>query len=165
VLDTQKAPFWTIPTGLGFVARANAPRKTIVFGTISDMPGRGHKKYRRIAREALDVADRVLFVGPNSAAVIKQGQGELRERLFAFQTTYQASAFLAENNEPEELIFVKASVKDHLERIMLSQLDRVVCWRERCRVGGICPGCRYYRKPHAPPFGVAEDQPALVAAP
>ena len=36
VLDVNKAPFWTIPDGLAFVKAATAPRRTVVFGTISD---------------------------------------------------------------------------------------------------------------------------------
>ena len=84
--------------------------------------------------------------------------------VFAFQSNYQASAFLAEEALPEELIYVKASITDHLERIMLSQLDQVVCWRERCRRRDVdCPSCRNYRRPHAPPFGLAESN-SLVAA-
>jgi len=164
VLDTRKAPLWTIASGLAFVERAKAPRKTIVFGTISDYPGKGGRQYRKVAREALDAADRVVFVGPNAARVSKLCQGELRERLFAFQTCYQASSFLAEKTVPQELIYIKASITDHLERIMLSQLDEVVCWRERCRKLANCYRCRNYRRPHAPSFGLAnqlDDVPNL----
>ncbi len=155
ILDNAKAPFWTIPASLAFLAQANAPRKTAVFGTISDMPGRGHKKYRQVARKALEVADRVIFVGPQADAVDKMlRQKGLQERLSSFQTSYQASAFLSENPLADELIYIKASLTDHLERIMLSQLDRVVCWRERCRIGVACPRCSDYGKPHPPPFGL-----------
>jgi len=155
ILDNTKAPFWTIPASLAFLAQAKAPRKTAVFGTISDMPGRGHKKYRQIARQALEVADRVVFVGPQADAVSKLLLQEgLRERLSAFQTSYQASAFLSENALADELIYIKASLSDHIERIMLSQLDQVVCWRERCRQRVLCSACSDYCEPHPPPFGL-----------
>lgn len=39
VLDSYKAPSWTIANSLSFLAHAQAPRKTAVFGTISDYPG------------------------------------------------------------------------------------------------------------------------------
>jgi UDP-N-acetylmuramoyl-tripeptide--D-alanyl-D-alanine ligase len=164
VLDTEKAPLWTIASGLAFVAQAQAPRKTIVFGTISDYPGKSSPKHRRVAREALEVADRVVFVGSTAGHVSRLRQGELRERLFSFQSSYQSSALLAEEVLPEELIYIKASGADHLERMMLSQLDHVVCWRERCRIRvASCPSCPNYRKPHPPPFGLAESD-SLVAA-
>ena len=82
VLDTQKAPSWTIATGLSFLAHAQAPRKTVVFGTVSDYAGSAGAKYRKIAREALEVAHRVVFVGPQADHASKLRQGELRERLF-----------------------------------------------------------------------------------
>ena len=83
VLD-HKAVDWTIPAAFAFMATAQASRKTIVLGTISDYPGAASRRYRRVARQALDVADRVVFVGPQSAHVSKLRQGEVRDRLFAF---------------------------------------------------------------------------------
>ena len=65
VLDSRKAPYWTIPSGLRFVAGARASRKTVLFGTISDYSEACGARYRRVARDALQVADRVLFIGPN----------------------------------------------------------------------------------------------------
>ncbi len=159
VLDTRKAPFWTVAHGLAFVASAQAARKTTVFGTISDYAGKGGARYRRVARQALEVAERVIFVGPNSAHVDKMRQGELRERLFTFQTAYQATAFLSKERLPGELTYVKASGTDHLERLMLAELDRIVCWRERCGRSGACPDCAKYRFPKPPPFGL--DRPAI----
>jgi UDP-N-acetylmuramoyl-tripeptide--D-alanyl-D-alanine ligase len=157
VLDTRKAPFWTIASALAFVEPAQAPRKTMVFGTISDYPGSAGAKYRRVARDALKAADRAVFVGPNASHIRKLvDQPELRERLFMFQSSWQASAFLAHQPLPGELIFVKASIVDHLERIMLSQKNGVVCWREGCRRKVECWKCHNFRKPHDPPFGLAE---------
>jgi UDP-N-acetylmuramoyl-tripeptide--D-alanyl-D-alanine ligase len=156
VLDTHKAPLWTIAPGLAFVRTARAPRKTMVFGTISDYPGARSPRYRRVAREALEVADRVIFVGPQSSHVDKLRRGEVGERVFTFETTYQASAFMAEGCVPAELIYIKASLTDHLERIMLSQLDEVVCWRERCGKWPPCTGCKNYRKAARPPFDVVQ---------
>src|SRR4029078_3604054 len=62
-----KAVDWTIASALAFIGAARAARKTIVLGPISDYPGSAGKQYRRVAREALTVADRVVFVGPQSA--------------------------------------------------------------------------------------------------
>jgi UDP-N-acetylmuramoyl-tripeptide--D-alanyl-D-alanine ligase len=162
VLDTQKAPLWTIAAGLAFVAEAKAPRKTVVFGTISDYGGASGPKYRKLARQALDVADRVIFVGPNAGRASRLlRDGALRARLFTFQTSYQASAFLADGFS-EELIYIKASTTDHLERIMLLETDDVVCWRERCGKPFDCSRCPYHRTPHAPPFGLAKKSAPIT---
>ena len=79
VLDSRKAPYWTIRSGLQFVANASASRKTILFGTISDHAGAGGPRYRRAARDALQVADRVIFVGRNSGSAAKLRTGALSE--------------------------------------------------------------------------------------
>jgi UDP-N-acetylmuramoyl-tripeptide--D-alanyl-D-alanine ligase len=159
----HKAPHWTIAAGLAFVQAARAPRTTIVFGTISDYPGAGGRRYRRVAREALQVADRVVFVGSHSSHVTRVQPIEAQDRLFAFETSYQASVFLAERTVAGELIFIKGSMAaDHLERIMLSQFRKVVCWRESCGRHLGCHRCRYYRKPSAPPFGLGGKPPSKL---
>jgi UDP-N-acetylmuramoyl-tripeptide--D-alanyl-D-alanine ligase len=122
IIETQKAPLWTIANTMTIMRNARAARKTMVIGTVSDYSGKGGDTHRKVARLALDVADRVIFVGPQAGHVTKLRQGDVTDRLFAFVTSYQASAFLAETAIAGELIHVKASITDHLERIMLSQL-------------------------------------------
>jgi UDP-N-acetylmuramoyl-tripeptide--D-alanyl-D-alanine ligase len=152
----HKAPLGTIANTIALVAAAHAPRKTIVFGTISDYPGARSPRYRKIAREALDAADRVIFTSPGSGHVTKLAQGPFRERLFSFETTYQASEFLKAETVPGELVLLKGSTRsDHLERIILSQLDRIVCWRNGCGKEHACPECKNYRLPFPPaPYSV-----------
>ena len=151
----HKASIWTVQSGLDFIRNARAPRKTIIFGTISDYANNGGRAYRRIARNALEVADRVVFVGPQAGHVSRLCKGEFKDRLFNFQTTYEGGAFVREGVRAEDLILLKGSIPvDHLERIMLSQLETVVCWRERCGKRSGCPECDNYRQPHLPPFGL-----------
>ena len=152
----HKAVFGTIANALAFMAAAHATRKTIVFGTIADYPGAASPRYRRVAREALDAADRVIFTGPGAGHVTKLAQGPLRERLLSFDTTYQASEFLRAETVPGELVLLKGSMgADHLERIILSQLDQVVCWRDGCGRLHPCPECKDYRLPFPPaPYAV-----------
>jgi len=146
VLDTVKAPFWTIEIAFAFVKRAGAVRKTIVFGTISDYPGAASRRYRRIGRQALEIADRVVFVGSHAGHIAKMITPALRERLFSFSTAYQASRFLAQNTLPGELVLIKASGSDHLDRLMLAQVGDVLCWRENCGKRKLCTMCHYLTK-------------------
>jgi UDP-N-acetylmuramoyl-tripeptide--D-alanyl-D-alanine ligase len=156
VLETQKAPLWTIANSMSLMRAARAPRKTMVIGTVSDYSGKGGETHRKVARQALDVADRAIFVGPQASHVAKLRQGDLTQRLFAFVTSYQAAAFLAESAIASELIFIKASITDHLERIMLAQQGDVMCWQERCGKITSCPECRKFRHTEPPPFGLSE---------
>ena len=157
VLD-HKASRSTIASGLAFIGKARAIRKTIVFGTLSDYPGAAGKQYRRVARQALEVADRVVFVGPHSAHTSKLRQGGVRERLFAFQTTYEAAEFLGRQAVSGELVLLKGSAfSDHFERIILAQVDNVVCWKQGCGQKDLnCQSCGQYRKPSPPPFGLGQ---------
>jgi UDP-N-acetylmuramoyl-tripeptide--D-alanyl-D-alanine ligase len=151
ILDGYKASYWTIESGLAALKAADAPRKTAVFGTISDYPGAASPRYRRVARQALPLVDRVLFVGPHSGHVSHLCEGDERTRLFSFETAHEAAIFLAKDTLAGELIYIKASgPADHLERIMLAQLDTVVCWRERCGRQTYCHRCKDYGKPSMP---------------
>ena len=154
LLETQKAPLWTIANTMTIMRTAHAPRKTMVIGTVSDYSGKGGETHRKVARMALAVADRVVFVGPQANHVDKLRQGDDRHRLFSFVTSYQAASFLAETAVPNELIHIKASITDHLERILLARLGDVVCWQERCGMESSRPECKYYLVPHPPPFGL-----------
>jgi UDP-N-acetylmuramoyl-tripeptide--D-alanyl-D-alanine ligase len=150
ILD-HKAPYWTIPLCFAFLKGASAPRKTVIFGTLSDYPGSAGARYRRTAREALEVADRVVFVGSSSHYVEKLRQGELADKILAFRDAFEASAYFKENVLPDELIVLKGSLRiDHLERIMLSLSEPVVCWMEHCRVKSACWKCEDFRRPHPP---------------
>src|SRR5262249_15401595 len=81
LLETQKAPLWTIAKSMTLIGDAHAPRKTMVVGTVSDYAGKGSETHRKVARMALEVADRVIFVGPQSGHVGKLRQGEVKDRL------------------------------------------------------------------------------------
>jgi UDP-N-acetylmuramoyl-tripeptide--D-alanyl-D-alanine ligase len=151
VLDTWKAPLWTIASTLTFLEMARAPRKTVVVGTLSDYAGNAGRTYRKVARQALAVADRVIFVGPHAfhCEALRQETGG---RLFAFPTAYAASRFVAKESDEGELILIKGSGGDHLERIALSHFGDIVCWREGCGKAPPCQTCREYRTP-CPPSG------------
>ena len=154
VLDSNKAPVWTIPLGLAFIKSARAPRKTMIFGTLSDYSDKGSRVYRRTARKALGVADRVIFVGTRAGHVEKLRQGLPPDQLLTFQTTFQASEYMSRTVSPGELVYIKGTIREHLERIMLSQLDQVVCWQEWCARLKPCIECSRYRIPWRAPFSV-----------
>jgi UDP-N-acetylmuramoyl-tripeptide--D-alanyl-D-alanine ligase len=152
----HKAPMWTFAKSFEFLARARAPRRTMVIGAISDSQGKASLKYRRVARQALEVAERVVFVGPHSSHVSKIRESEFKGRLFSFETTYEATEFMKQQQAVRgELVFLKGSITvDHLERIFLTQIESVVCWRQGCGKVFGCPQCGNFRKPTPPPFGL-----------
>jgi UDP-N-acetylmuramyl pentapeptide synthase len=67
IRDDVKAPLWSLRPAFEFMGSASASRKIIVLGTISDYARGSYQAYRDVAKQALEVADLVLFVGPKAS--------------------------------------------------------------------------------------------------
>ncbi len=141
ILDAWKAPQWTMDTCLAFLEPVRAPRKTVILGTLSDVRGNTRRRYEATARRALEVADRVLFVGEESARVRRIRDPEAQQRLFMFDRIRDAHDFLDKDRIPGEVIYIKGSRADHLERLMHATHADIACWRYRC--GKRFQGCSY----------------------
>jgi len=146
VRDDVKAPFWSIDTVLAFLADAQARRKILVFGTISDYSGDRSRTYTSAARRALEVADEVVFVGPNapSAHRLATLDGSVR----SFGTVREAADHFGRALQDGDLVLVKGSNRaDHLVRIILARTTRVRCWRQSCGRISFCEDCWLLRVP------------------
>ena len=118
VRDDFKAPLWSIPAALQFVKEARAQRKLIVFGTISDYAGPSDRTYVAVARQALDVADRVIFVGNASAKCLKARRHAHDEALQAFYSVEAAAEHLHGYLRSGDLVLLKGSGIDRLDVIV-----------------------------------------------
>ena len=117
VRDDLKAPLWSIPAALQFVKEARAQRKIIVFGTISDYSGPSGRTYVALARQALGVADRVIFVGNASAKCLKARRYAHDETLQAFYSVEAAAEHLHGYLQAGDLVLLKGSGIDRLDVI------------------------------------------------
>ena len=121
IRDDWKAPLWTIPSALKFMEEAEAKRKIVVVGTISDYRGDASSKYVKVARQALDVADYVFFVGPWASRCLRAKQNPADDRLQAFSNVQAVTQFLNDFLQPEDLVLIKGSDRtDHLVEIVLN---------------------------------------------
>jgi UDP-N-acetylmuramoyl-tripeptide--D-alanyl-D-alanine ligase len=151
VQDTWKAPLYTVPASLRFIETARAHRKIVIIGTISDSPGAVSNRYRRVARQALGVADKVLFVGPWSESALKTRPIQDPERLMAFADVNALRSFLHEFLAAGDLVLLKGSAAaDHLEQLVLDWEEDFACWRLNCRRLMHCSDCRLRRSPFVP---------------
>lgn len=153
IRDDWKAPFWSLATTFDFMRQARAARKIIVVGTISDYSGPYTPRYVSIARQALAVADCVIFAGPRASACLRAKRNS-QDQLFAFPSLRNASAFLSSYLRPGDLVLLKGSIRtDHLERLILARTTDVQCWRSGCGRGYFCNQCSLLRvasDPEAP---------------
>ncbi|MEW6752943.1 MAG: Mur ligase family protein [Candidatus Latescibacterota bacterium] len=149
--DTWKAPLYSVPVALRFLATARARRRIAVFGTISDSPGSCAKRYRKATRQALTVADAVFCVGPWADSAVRVHGAPGPERLRAFGDLHALRAFLREFLAPGDLVLLKGSCgADHLERLVLGWEQDFACWRRDCGRTAYCTDCRLRHRPWVP---------------
>ena len=99
------------------MGEARASRKIVVFGTVSDYAGNSNKAYAGVARQALEVADRVIFVGNNSSRALRARRGEEDEAVQAFYSVEVAAEHLRGELQPGDLVLLKGSLADRLDVI------------------------------------------------
>lgn len=142
-----KAALYMMPASLRFLETAQASRKIAIIGTISDYPGESARKYRRVAQKALEVADRVFFVGRWAHYALKARPSQDPQRLQIFKNAYELRHFLRDVLAPGDLVLAKSSTSDHLERLVLGWEREFPCWRHECKRLILCTECpwRHYR--------------------
>lgn len=149
--DAWKAPLWTVSASIDFLRGARAERKILVLGSISDTSKSFYHRYRAVARQALDVADKILFVGEHSDTALRARLHPDDDRIMAFPTLYQANAFLGDYLRPGDLVLLKGTTPiDHMDRLVLARTDGIVCWRHQCGKRYYCVRCRLQHDPLIP---------------
>lgn len=148
VRDDVKASPMSLGPLLDFAREARAPRKVLVVGTLSDYPGDSSRAYRRFAESALAIAADVIFVGGNAARVARVVSADGRSPL-VLATVRELAEHLDAHARPGDLVMLKASVADHVERVALRHQRDVLCWRERCGIRRSCDECPYLTRPDA----------------
>lgn len=145
--DDWKAPHWSFSAPLEFMAEAEAQRKILVIGTLSDYSLSASKLYPKVARQALEVGDIVIFVGPHAPRAAKAKRDPVTENLRTFSEIRDAAVFLNSILEPGDLVLLKGSNKaDHLVRLMYHWQSPVSCWLSQCGIQDFCGNCsRLYR--------------------
>lgn len=124
--DDWKAPYWSIHQVMDYMKQARAQRRIIVMGTISDYAGSASPKYRKVAANALDSAELVIFTGPNASYAVKNGQPSSDPRLILLPDFHDLENYLKENLKPGDLVLLKGSGKtDRLDRLITNHRNRI----------------------------------------
>lgn len=140
--DTWKAPLYSLPVAFDVMRKARANRKIIVVGSLSDYTAKSSQLYRKVARQALEIAEHVVIVGRWSGSVSRLRKEAGSGRLFTAETMGEVNAHLRTILRPDDLVLLKGSFRaDHLERLMLDRTESVDCWRMDCGRGHRCQVC------------------------
>lgn len=141
IRDDWKAPYWSIQESIKFINNAQAKRKIIILGTLSDYSGSSSPKYRKVSEMALEAADYVFFIGQNANGGVRKQKVPENKVLRAFATTKELSAHLKLFLIPGDLVLLKGSGGDHLARLALMYEQDVACWRDKCGRENLCDHC------------------------
>jgi aminoacyl-tRNA hydrolase len=123
VRDDFKAPLWTVPAAFDFLAKADAPRKIVVVGTLADYNNDHRTAYVSVARNARAVADHAIFVGPNAWHVLRVRRHSRDDTVQAFNSLQAAHAYLAALLRPGDLVLLKGGWSDLLWRLMNAESE------------------------------------------
>jgi UDP-N-acetylmuramoyl-tripeptide--D-alanyl-D-alanine ligase len=139
IRDDFKAPWWGLPLTIDFICKADASRKILVLGEMSDNPGNKARKFRRLINTAVDQLDLIVVVGEAASQLNETLRNN--EKMRAFHTILEADRFLAENLKAGDLVVLKGIAADHLERLARARIGTVGCWRSRCGRKYLCSQC------------------------
>ena len=147
ILDTKKAPWQTVGLAINVMRTAQVIRKWIVVGTLSDYPGNPKAKYRDTYRDARSAADRVVFVGEHSHRSMASEEDVASGRFVQALNVKAAADLIKREAKDGDLILLKGSRAQHLERIALSFQHDVKCWKETCGRKISCFKCGLFKLP------------------
>lgn len=140
VVDTAKSPAHSVTLPMDFIAGEQAIRRTIVLGQISDYPGDPRRTYKRAARHAAGIADRVILTGPN-AHKARLTEEEAAGKVLQIPEVHDVADFLKRTAIPGEIILLKSAQNIHLERAYLVFRQEVLCRAAECGRTSGCVGC------------------------
>lgn len=151
VRDDFKAPFWTVAACADVLRKANAKRKIVAIGSVSDTPKSHSERQRAIIRQVQDVVDKIVFIGSYSRSALKARSGPNDDRIMAFDTLYEFDMFLREYLQAGDFVLLKGSRRsDHFDRIVLSRTNNIACWRQACDRDRFCHSCPHRHTPAGP---------------
>jgi UDP-N-acetylmuramoyl-tripeptide--D-alanyl-D-alanine ligase len=148
ISDNWKSPLWTIPALMDFTRKADAPRKILIAGSISDTPRGFYDRQKTVIKQALGIVDSVIFVGEHAYSALRTQINQENLHVMAFATIGQLNLFLNSYLKKGDLVLLKGSEAiDHLQRIILSRTGNVTCWR-KCEKRRFCSDCHFlYNSP------------------
>jgi UDP-N-acetylmuramoyl-tripeptide--D-alanyl-D-alanine ligase len=148
VCDTIKSPFQTLPIALDVLnIFKDAPRRTLVIGTVSDKGGTTSKRYDPVTKNKRVPIDRIIFFG-KTASHAKLNEHQLSSGSFLYCNTIQEVRDLLRSTQINgEVILLKGSTNvDKLERIAIDYNSKVTCWIDDCNLKNDCFSCGFLHK-------------------
>lgn len=157
IRDEGTASADTVDPALKALRDATAQRRILIVSDTSDSGLRTRTRLRALGAAAAEISELAVFIGASRHHTIKAAlaAGMAPEYVRDFETVQEAAEFLKSELREGDVALVKGRGCDHLERIYLSQLGPVACWKTKCRIRGLCDMCKELR----PPAGASVAHP------
>lgn len=122
---------------------AEAGRRILVFGDVSDAPGNSRKRQRDVGKIAAEVSEVAVFVSPHGHHARRSAIAAGMDPACCHHVPdlRAAAELLRGELRAGDLVFVKSRGTDHLSRIVFAQFGAIECWTERCRIRAVCDVC------------------------
>lgn len=148
ICDTEKSPYQTLPIALEVLnIFKDAPRRTLVIGTVSDKGGTTSKRYDSVVKNTKIPIDRVIFFGKTASHAKISEQQKSSNNYFYCNDIRELRDLLRGTQEKNEVIMLKGSTKaDKLERIAIDYDSKVTCWINGCKLKDNCFSCSFLHK-------------------
>jgi UDP-N-acetylmuramoyl-tripeptide--D-alanyl-D-alanine ligase len=148
ICDTEKSPYLTLPLALDVLKIfKNAPRRTLIIGTVSDKGGTSRKRYDAVTKNDEDFIDRIIFFG-ELASHARPSESQLASgNVFFYTKIEDLRDFIKSTLIHNEVILLKGSSKvDKMERIAIDYDSTVSCWIDNCTLAENCFSCELAHK-------------------
>ncbi len=141
VLDTEKAPHWSVKLLVSDLERFAPKPFVFVLGQISDTAGSSNKMTRQLLRAAARHADYVIGVAHAAPQAARVAAQDGNPAILAAPTVQDAIRLLADL--PPALVMLKGSRVSKMERIALGGTQEVRCTQTSCQLRTNCQRCRH----------------------
>jgi UDP-N-acetylmuramoyl-tripeptide--D-alanyl-D-alanine ligase len=143
IRDDFNATLPTVKSGLDFLAQAQVSRRIVIVGDVLDAGRTVRPRFRDLGFRVAQAADVAVFMGKYGRIAAKSAveAGMTKASVHAYDDIKDAAAFLKSELRFGDLVLSKGWQGRHIERICLSQLGNIACWKERCPKMVPCEMC------------------------
>jgi UDP-N-acetylmuramoyl-tripeptide--D-alanyl-D-alanine ligase len=122
---------------------ARAVRRVLVMSDLSDSKANPRRRQRDFGQLAAELTGLAVFVGDHGhhAARAAAQAGMDPAACHVIPNLKRAAAFLSNQLQSGDLVFLKGRATDHLSRILFAQLGSIGCWTETCKIHRLCDQC------------------------
>ena len=158
IRDHFKASQYMIDDSVEFLRTAKADNKYLVVGHLSDTAKKEGSRIRRVARTCQELGINLVVIGEQRRKSIRRERYGFQHGLGAFESATDVANFINEKLTKGDLVLIKAGRIAKMERIALSESQKVLCKAYSCGRDKSCYSCPVVAQPNPYDFKFSEHE-------